>query len=118
MVTPYLVRADGNPHTATGTATGVESPNPANLSSLLDLTGTTHTNPGTYTDTWTFAGNANYSSASGTITDVINGPLSVASIAAVSPNPRNTAVSTIDVTFSEPVNLTTFTLRRAFAHRQ
>ncbi len=40
---------------------------------------------------------------------MINGPLSVASIAAVSPNPRNTAVSTIDVTFSEPVNLTTFT---------
>ena len=30
--------------------------------------------------------------------------LSVTSIAAVSPNPRNTAVSTIDVTFSEPIN--------------
>ena len=100
VVTPYNVTYDGNPHTATGTATGVESPNPANLSSLLNLSGTTHTSPGTYTDTWTFAGNANYISASGTITDVITQPLTVTSIAAVSPNPRNTPVSTVDVTFS------------------
>ena len=61
VVTPYNVTTDGNPHTATGTATGVESPNPANLSGLLDLSGTTHTSPGNYTDTWTFAGDANYS---------------------------------------------------------
>ncbi len=31
------------------------------------------------------------------------------SITAVSPNPRNTAVSSVDVTFSEPVNLSSFT---------
>ena len=95
VVTPYNVTDDGNPHTATGTATGVESPNPANLSSLLDLSGTTHTSPGSYTDTWTFAGNANYNSASGTITDVIAQPAPdrQPSIAAVSPNPRNTPVS-------------------------
>ena len=108
-VTPYRVTADGNPHTATGTATGVESPNPANLSDLLNLSGTTHTSPGTYTDTWTFAGNANYSSASGTITDVITAPLTVASIAAVSPDPRNSAVSSIDVTFSTPINTSSLT---------
>jgi hypothetical protein len=35
--------------------------------------------------------------------------LSVSSIATVSPSPRNSAVSSIDVTFSEPVNLATFT---------
>ena len=31
-------------------------------------------------------------------------PLTITSIAAVSPNPRDTAVSSIDVTFSEPIN--------------
>jgi Ca2+-binding RTX toxin-like protein len=104
-VTPYNVMYDGNPHTATGTATGVESPNPANLSALLNLSGTTHTNPGSYNDIWTFAGNGNYLSASGTITDVISEPpLTISSIAAVTPNPRNSAVSSIDVTFNQPVN--------------
>ncbi len=104
VVTPYTVSYDGNPHTATGTATGVENPNPANLSSLLNLSGTTHTNEGTYTDTWTFAGNGNYNSASGTITDVITQPLTVTAIAAISPNPRTTPVSTVDVTFSVPID--------------
>ena len=107
VITPYGVTYDGNPHTATGTATGVESPNPADLSSLLDLSGTTHTIVGTYTDNWTFAGNGNYNSASGTITDVIAQPLTVTSIAAVSPNPRNTAVTAIDITFSVPINTST-----------
>jgi hypothetical protein len=103
-VTPYSVTYDANPHTATGTATGVESPLPADLSSLLDLSATTHTKPGSYTDTWTFAGNANYASASGTITDMIaQPPPTITSIAAVSPNPRNYVVSSIDVTFNEPV---------------
>ena len=75
----------------------------------MDLSGTTHTSVGTYTDTWTFAGNGNYNSASGTITDVITQPLTVTSIAAVSPNPRNTPVSAIDVTFSEPINTSSLT---------
>ncbi len=105
VVTPYSVTYDGNTHTATGTATGVESPNPSNLSSLLNLSGTTHTIAGSYTDTWTFAGNVNYASASGNITDFIaQPPLSVKSIGTVSPNPRNSSVSSIDVTFSEPIN--------------
>jgi len=69
VVTPYNVTFDGSSHTATGTATGVGG---ADLSSLLDLSGTTHTNPGTYaTDAWSFAGNGNYNSAGGTITDKI-----------------------------------------------
>ena len=36
-------------------------------------------------------------------------PPQVSSIATATPNPRNTAVDSIDVTFSEPINLTTFT---------
>ncbi len=104
VVTPYSVGYDIQPHTATGTATGVESPTPADFEHLLDLSGTTHTNPGTYTDTWTFAGNGNYTSASGTVTDVISDSLTIDSIAPVSPNPRNTAVSTINVTFNVPIN--------------
>src|SRR5262249_24018092 len=68
-VTPYNVAYDGNSHTATGTATGVGG---VNLSGDLVLTGTTHTNVGTYIDTWTFHDpDGNYSDASGTITDII-----------------------------------------------
>ena len=58
---------DGAPHTATGTATGV---NGQSLSGL-DPSGTTHTGAGTYTDSWTFS-NPNYNSASGTVVDTIN----------------------------------------------
>ncbi len=104
-VTPYSVTIDGRPHTATGTATGVESPTPANLDALLDLGGTTHIDAGSYTDTWTFSGNLDYRSATGTVNDVIDDPSpTIASIAAISPNPRNSAVSSVDVTFSEPIN--------------
>jgi Bacterial Ig-like domain (group 3) len=68
-VIPYNVTYDGDSHTATGTATGAKG---EDLSSLLDLTGTTHTNAGDYpTDAWTFAGNTNYSNAGGTIHDAI-----------------------------------------------
>jgi Galactose oxidase, central domain len=63
VVTPYSVIYDGKPHTATGSAKGV---NNVDLSALLNLTGTTHTDAGTYsTDPWTFAGNTNYKSVSG-----------------------------------------------------
>jgi hypothetical protein len=72
VVTPYTVTYDTNSHTATGSATGVGA---LNLSSALDLTGTTHTNAGTTTDTWTFnSANTypNYNSATGTVSDAIN----------------------------------------------
>ena len=70
-VTPYNVPYDGNPHTATGTATGVNS---ESLSGL-DLSGTTHTNVGNYTgDPWTFTDvTGNYNNANGTVDDVITG---------------------------------------------
>src|SRR5205085_1992465 len=68
-VTPYNVTYDGNAHTATGTATGVGG---ADLSGQLTLSGTTHTNAGTFTsDAWSFAGGANYNDASGTVNDSI-----------------------------------------------
>ena len=47
VVTPYDVTYDGDPHTAIGSATGVET-TPADLTSLLDLSGTTRTNAGSY----------------------------------------------------------------------
>src|SRR5262249_1025765 len=50
VVTPYNVTYDGLPHTATGSATGVFGEALAGL----DLSGTTHTNAGVYTDSWTF----------------------------------------------------------------
>ena len=69
MVTPYSVTYDGNAHTATGTATGV---NGESLSGL-DLSGTTNTNAGDYpTDAWTFTdGTGNYNDAGGTVDDSI-----------------------------------------------
>jgi hypothetical protein len=68
-VAPYSVTYDGNPHTATGTATGI---NNESLSGL-DLSGTAHTNAGTFTDTWTFTDSTgNYNNANGTVMDMIN----------------------------------------------
>jgi hypothetical protein len=82
-VTPYTVTYDGNPHTATGTATGVGG---ANLNAGLNLSGTTHTNVGSYTgDSWTFTdATGNYASASGTVTDTINGEPVTLTFAAIS----------------------------------
>ena len=69
-VTPYHVTYDANPHTATGTATGVGG---VDLSASLTLTGTTHTTAGDYPgDAWSFAGGTNYNDASGTVHDIID----------------------------------------------
>ncbi len=71
-ISPYTSSGttyDGASHTATGTASGVGG---VDLSSGLILTGTTHTNAGTYTDSWSFHDpSGNYQDASGTITDSI-----------------------------------------------
>jgi predicted extracellular nuclease len=68
-VTPYSVTYDGNPHTATGSARGV---NGESLSGL-DLTGTTHTDAGTYNDPWTFTDvTGSYNNTSGTVNDSIS----------------------------------------------
>src|SRR6185295_12982529 len=65
------VTYDGNAHTATGTATGVKG---ESLSGL-DLTHTTHTNAGTFSnDYWSFTDiTGNYNNvANTTITDIID----------------------------------------------
>lgn len=67
-VTPYSVTYDGSPHTATGSVTGVIG----EPLSGLDLSGTTHTNAGSYSDAWTFTDSTgNYNNTSGTASDNI-----------------------------------------------
>lgn len=69
VVTPYSVTYDGNPHTATGSVTGVLG---EDLSADLDLSDTTHTSAGSYpTDAWTYAGDSNYNPDSGIASDSI-----------------------------------------------
>src|SRR6185437_12281380 len=70
-VTPYSVTYDGNPHTASGSATGIGN---VDLSADLVLTGTTHTLAGDYpSDGWTFTDpTGNYNPANGSVHDVIN----------------------------------------------
>jgi hypothetical protein len=70
VVTGYSVQYDANPHTATGSATGVNGESLAGL----DLSGTTHTNAGNYAgDPWTFTDvTGNYNNASGTVDDAIS----------------------------------------------
>jgi hypothetical protein len=69
-VTGYNVQYNANPHTATGTATGVNGESLAGL----DLSGTTHTNAGNYAgDPWTFTDvTGNYNNTSGTVDDAIS----------------------------------------------
>jgi hypothetical protein len=68
-VTGYNVTYTGNPHTATGSCTGVLG----ETLSGLDLSNTSHTNAGTYNDPWTFTDSTgNYNNTSGTVTDFIN----------------------------------------------
>jgi uncharacterized repeat protein (TIGR01451 family) len=62
-VTGYTGDYDGAAHGATGTATGAQS---EDLSSLLHL-GATYTNVPGGTANWTFDGNTNYNSASGSV---------------------------------------------------
>jgi hypothetical protein len=64
VVNSYHVTYDSNQHTATGSSTGVGGESLAGL----DLSGTTHTDPAVYNDTWTFTdATGNYTNASGTV---------------------------------------------------
>ena len=65
VVNPYDVTYDANPHTSTGTATGVSSESLTGL----DLSATTHTSAGDYTGyAWTFTDvTGNYNDDSGTV---------------------------------------------------
>jgi hypothetical protein len=68
-ITGYDVTYNANPHTASGSCTGVGG---GELSGL-DLSGTTHTDAGDYpSDPWSFAQTPNYNAASGTVHDHID----------------------------------------------
>jgi IPT/TIG domain/Dockerin type I domain len=88
VVNAYCAHFDGSAHTATGTATGVQS---EALTGLV-LTGTTHTAAGTYLgDAWSFSGAPNYSDASGTVDDSIVNAVITASPSATTGIPGNVA---------------------------
>ena len=100
IVNSYSVPYDSNPHTATGTATGVCGDD---LSPDLDLSKTTHTNAGDYpNDPWSFHdSNGNYKDASGTVHDQI-----MKATTTVDPPTGNPASSTylLPVTFTTAVH--------------
>src|SRR5262249_30031231 len=76
VVPGYTVQYDANPHTATGTATGVLG---EDLSADLDLSATIHTLVGSSVDGWTFHDPAgNYADDAGTVlTTITPAPLTV-----------------------------------------
>jgi MBG domain len=106
-VTGYTVGYDGNSHTATGTATGV---NNENLLADLNLSGTTHTTAGSYTDSWSFHDpNGNYNDANGTVHDVIATPPVINSLS-VTPStywPKNNSMVPVTVNVSASSTLST-----------
>ena len=113
-VTPYDVTYNGQPHTATGTATGV---NGTNLASDLTII-SAHINAGVYnTDSWSFT-DPNYVSQSGTVTDVINKanatginvlPYNVTYNGAVHTATGVNPVGDLDLTQTEHTNAGTYT---------
>jgi len=90
------VSKDGGPFTEFAAVT------PANPSTVF--TGQPGQTYGFYTVATDNAGNVQPTPASAQATTMVVSPLTITAIAAVSPNPRNTAVTAIDVTFSEPIN--------------
>jgi hypothetical protein len=72
VVAPYSVTYDGQPHSATVTSiSGVNGESGATVGAVT--LNTTHTNAGTYADSWSFTGAANYNDIASTpITNTIN----------------------------------------------
>ena len=64
VATPYTVEYDGQPHTAAFTITGVNGQTGATVGTVAH--NTTHTAVGSYADTWSFTGTANYNSVGAT----------------------------------------------------
>lgn len=82
-IAPYTVTYDGNAHTASGACLGVggsplsvvhhASIKHSSPATGLDLSGTTHTEANTYSDSWSFNDTTgDYNNASGSLTDTIN----------------------------------------------
>ncbi len=90
------VSEDGGAFTPFATVTSAD---PSGL-----FTGQAGNTYGFYSAAIDYAGNVQPTPAAAQQIVQIGLPLSISSITPVSPNPRNTAVSSIDVTFSEPIN--------------
>src|SRR5206468_2474941 len=72
VVTPYTATYDGSPHTAAVTSISGVNGEAGSAVGAVSLN-TTHTNAGTYADSWSFTGAANYNDIAGApITDVVN----------------------------------------------
>ncbi len=95
-VTPYSITYDSSAHTATGPVTGVGSDGAL---AGLDLRKTTHTNAGSYTDTWTFTDQTgNYNNATGSVTDSIakaNASITLTAYSVTYDSSAHTATGTI-----------------------
>ena len=89
-------------HSATGITTGVLG---ESLTSLLTIN-STHTNPGIYTDSWSFAGNANYFASTGTFTDTIIPTIRSVSTTTASGTYDAGKVISITINFNGPVFVT------------
>jgi sugar lactone lactonase YvrE len=101
-VTGYSVTYDGQPHSATGTATGAGN---IDLSADLSLGGTQHTGAGAYTDTWTFHDpTGTYHDASGLVSDTITPATLTITPAAGQSKVYGAAVPTLTYTASGFVN--------------
>jgi hypothetical protein len=108
VLTPYNATYDTNPHTASVTVTGVQG---EDLSGGLSAN-TTHTNAGTYVDSWIFNGGQNYVSTSGTVTDIIKQASSSVTVIGgtfvydTSPHPATASASTTVGSLAAPVAVT------------
>ena len=78
---PYSLTYDGTAHSDSYSVIGVKG----EALSGMDVTGTTNTNVGTYSDSWTFTDiTGNYNNASGNVTDVISPATAMISISGFS----------------------------------
>jgi hypothetical protein len=121
VVTPYSVTYDGHAHTATYTINGVNGETDATVGTIT-VTGTTHTNAGTYNgDVWSFTGAANYNDASGTVNDKIDP--AIATVTADNKtktygdaNPTLTATVVGEVSGGDAINYTLSTTASEFSN--
>jgi hypothetical protein len=95
-VTGYNVTYDGLPHSSTASSNTIPQ---SSLTAGMVLTGTTHTNAGTYVnDTWSFTDPAgNYGPTSGTVTNVINKATPIVTFGPA-PTPTNGSTFTVSAT--------------------
>jgi hypothetical protein len=97
----YTGTYDGNAHGATGTATGVGG---ADLNSLLHL-GASFTNVPGGTANWTFDGNTNYKSGSGSVAIVINKATANVQLSGLGPYIYDGTLKSATATTSTPAGL-------------